>query len=387
MKTVASNRGFTLVELLVVITIIGILISLLLPAVQAAREAARRAQCVNNLKQIGLACANCESAMKALPSGGWDCNFCGDPEQGNGYSQPGGAIFNCLPYMEQQALYALQAGKTGSTRLAAAQTMISTPVSSFYCPSRRQAKAYPCFTAGGSADSSGIPTMYYDCYMPGGPDLAYSAYAPSTAGKTDYAANSYSWSSVWSGYYSSALATICNGTWGGNPYPDLVRSWLKTTDGKAFLSRIASGQGEDGIDYQTGRAAAFPPFQAVAISQISDGTSNTYLFAEKYLNPDYYETGLYHDDVEDMYTAGHTVGFYSVNHSTKWGTGQAILGRDQAGVTHGTPAAGSAPARAFNAVFCDGSVRQISYGVSTDIHDQLANRSDGHAIDISDMTF
>ena len=64
-----SARGFTLVELLVVIAIIGILISLLLPAVQAAREAARRAQCTNNLKQLALACMNCESAVHQFPSG------------------------------------------------------------------------------------------------------------------------------------------------------------------------------------------------------------------------------------------------------------------------------------------------------------------------------
>ena len=65
-----KKKGFTLIELLVVITMIGILVSLLLPAVQAAREAARRSQCQNNMKQIGLAMLNFESAHKKLPTGG-----------------------------------------------------------------------------------------------------------------------------------------------------------------------------------------------------------------------------------------------------------------------------------------------------------------------------
>ena len=146
MRSSKSVRGFTLVELLVVIAIIGILISLLLPAVQAAREAARRAQCINHLKQLSLACLNHESAVKELPTAGWVPLSVGNPDAGFGMTQPGGWLYNILPYMEQIALFKNQEALTGLALQAQAQALMQTPLDVMYCPSRRPTQLYPDLT-------------------------------------------------------------------------------------------------------------------------------------------------------------------------------------------------------------------------------------------------
>ena len=128
------GRGFTLVELLVVIAIIAVLIGLLLPAVQSAREAARRTQCKNHLKQIGLGCITHLDARKHLPSGGWGSRYTADPNRGLGPDQPGSWYYGILPFIELQTLADLGKGMSvtsGAFRTASTQ-LHQTPVATFH---------------------------------------------------------------------------------------------------------------------------------------------------------------------------------------------------------------------------------------------------------------
>src|SRR5215208_2006469 len=143
----AIRRAFTLVELLVVIAIIGILVALLLPAVQAAREAARRTQCKNNLKQLSLGCLLHQDTQKFLPSGGWGDFYTADANMGFGPRQPGSWYFNILPYIEEGAVHDANKGLTVLPLVSGVQQatilLNTTPIAAFHCPSRRVAKIYP----------------------------------------------------------------------------------------------------------------------------------------------------------------------------------------------------------------------------------------------------
>lgn len=126
------SRGFTLIELLVVIAIIAILIALLLPAVQQAREAARRTQCKNNLKQIGLAIHNYESTHARLPSSGQGLSFSAPSTQ---YFDKHSTFAHILPFIEQANMYSRYDFRFAYNETAGNQAVAQMVIPGYLCPS------------------------------------------------------------------------------------------------------------------------------------------------------------------------------------------------------------------------------------------------------------
>jgi len=339
MKLVA--RGFTLVELLVVIAIIGVLIALLLPAIQAAREAARRTQCANNLKQIGVAVLSHESAQGHFPTGGWGWTWIGDPDRGYGARQPGGWIYNILQYIEVKELRTRGAGQPDATKAAALGRMIQIPIHTFLCPTRRSAAAYEGRYGG---------TCYQNATVTGRVPEA----------KTDYAVNV--------GDYNTSNATGVN--WDGPRVADVPALDAGTYKGwPAWIT----------YNYLTGISFVASMIKA---SDISDGTSSTYLAGEKSLHPYHYRTGIEWSDDNTLYGgydwdimrwASPTMKLlpdYRLPVPTNYETGN--YANFYFGAAHST---------VCNFVFCDGSIHGIAYDIEPDVHARLGNRCDGVAVD------
>ncbi len=167
-------RGFTLIELLVVIAIIAVLVALLLPAVQQAREAARRAQCRNCLKQIGLALHNYHGSMNAFPSG-----YGGFPFTNQGNLWGWGTMI--LPYLDQTPLYnALQATTGGTSGVGGAASGFSAVMSSFSPAATILQTSVPTFRCASDSGISPltIPTAGINGCFPG---------STSSFGRSNYA--------------------------------------------------------------------------------------------------------------------------------------------------------------------------------------------------------
>ncbi len=332
--TALRRRGFTLVELLVVIAIIGILVALLLPAVQAARESARRTQCSANLKQLALAMLQHHEARGFFPSGGWGWSWVGDPDRGSGLQQPGGWVFTTLPYLEQEALFSLGSGQTATAKMATASQLSQTPLAIQQCPTRRAVSLF---------------TVTYPNQMrsfPGnGTWVPYNANPMNLLARGDYAANAA---------YTS--------------YPYQV-------DGPASLAVGDQMTASKSWPDQSSNCAGIAYFRSqIKLAQVFDGSSNTYLIGEKYLNPDFYLNGADNADNEGMYC-----GFNNDNHRTS--INLAPL-QDTPGYAPSDPF-GSAHVGTFNMALCDGSVRAISYSIDLTTHTLLGSRADKQPIDQS----
>lgn len=351
--------AFTLVELLVVIAIIGVLVALLLPAVQAAREAARRASCTNNLKNLTLAMVNHESTYKRLPSSGWAGNWTGDPDRGVGATQPGGWLYSILPFIEQETLYNMGKGQTGGLRTVSLQNRDKTPLDIANCPSRRSGGPYTAFFPGGSVsgDGSGGTTNY----------------AVSLVARTDYAINAGD---------NAGYDRDCQGRSPGTYSP---------TD-----SKITSGKFPP-------RATVFSGVSycgtAVKLRQVTDGLTNTIAVGEKWipaeitgsqtswLGDDWgMYTGFQDDIVRSTYYGTKAPSHTPVSDSESLDSVKVKL---QAAISATSSLSGLSSDDLARELFgsphpggclfsmCDGSVDLVAFDVDPELFRQMGARNDG----------
>jgi prepilin-type N-terminal cleavage/methylation domain-containing protein len=323
----SRRGGFTLVELLVVIAIIGVLVAILLPAIQAAREAARRTQCINNLKQIGLAFSNFFSTKKHFPTGGsipWH-----DDLKRDGY----GWMQQILPYSEETALQDISKLYVDSSARSvnADYTVRATPIPMFFCPSRRP----PTVRIGGGCENV-VNGVKLGCAL-----NDYAGATPDNIGPTNCSVTGWTVDHFWMGE-----------TWTIPPKKDY----------RGIIVRYRST----------------PP---TTFGRVKDGLSHTMVVSEKRLYAMNYEAGDWHDDI------GWTDGWDpDIMRYTCFRPGPDLTRPNgQPGDPGGGPMGyyfGSAHAAALNAVFGDGSVHSIVYDVDPILWNNAADRRDGTALNL-----
>ena len=359
-----SPHGFTLVELLVVIAIIATLIGLLLPAVQSAREAARRTQCQNQLKQIGLAVLNTESATRMFPSGGITPyprieNYSSGGKPFGPDKQGLSWAFQILPHMEGGNIAAI----TNTPQIA------GSAVPTYFCPSRRGPTSFVNndSTRMSNGGVSGPMTVWLTDYASVHPAPARSENASlfdSTIRMGTAAAGEI------------ATTTGCSngyGFWGAGPSTMDFTLQTRTALGTRYTG-FRGVMVRSSYWVQTSGSATRLDYQPnTRIRNIADGMSKTMMIFEKRLTLPY--TTNSSDDDE-----GWSSGWDYDTVRTTICPPQADGAQRIAGTNASFRTPGSAHAAGLNAVFADGSVRSISYDVDPETFNCLGHREDGQAI-------
>jgi len=356
-KLADRRPGFTLVELLVVIAIIGILVALLLPAVQAAREAARRTQCTNQIKQMMLAMHNLESAKKAFPSGGIAPyaaieNYLSDSKTNptNPKGSPLGPdrqglswAYQILPYLEEAAVYDLR----NTDQL---QKMV---ISAYHCPSKRGPTRHPVLDT---------ELMDYAAAVPARPR---SKLGVSPTGNYPYINDDATWGTTGCGVLE--FWSIVGGYYRFEN-PDLQGRPANLLTTKAYVGHMGVIGRSDYCATCTPDKQIIGWYKRISFPQIIDGSSKTMVLGEKRLNPDLYDTGDWHDDYGwkegwDPDTLRSTI---------------CLFGPDTNDLSKGFGYNfGAAHPGAMNAGFADGSVTAIKYDIDRELFNRIGHRSDG----------
>ena len=325
-----KNGAFTLVELLVVITILGILMALLLPAISSVRESMRRAQCKNNLAQLGRAEQEYLAVQGHFPSSGWGYMWTGDPDYGYGARQCGGWIYNSLPYLGLDMIHDIGKGLSVNAKFKALAEAKSAAIPLLICQTRRRPIAYPSIEQDFNATPAGV------------------------LNKTDYAANGGSIVFLGCGPpYTTDYKSSCRYL-----YPNCDWTYWGWVDYSSEALQRFNGVSGERSEVQSGH--------------VSDGLSNVFYAGEKYLNPDLYYTGTDGAD-NDTALEGND---WDVN---RWVTLPPM--RDTKGQDTMSTRFGSAHPAGLNFVFCDGHVQLLSFQMDFASYQSLGVRNDGNPSD------